>query len=97
MYEGYPGAAQDILSIPRKGAGVQALADGLRKLGLEFDKSATHDELDAITCAYVGLLHMKNKSELIGTETEGQILLPRKASPPNSSPGKRKILETRLD
>ena len=64
VYEGYPGASQDILGIPRKGVGVQALADGLRNLGLDFDKSATHDELDAITCAYVGLMYVKNQSEL---------------------------------
>ncbi|MGI0092396.1 MAG: DUF429 domain-containing protein [Nitrososphaerales archaeon] len=77
VYEGYPGAAQDILKIPRKGAGVQGLAEGLRSLGLEFSKSATHDELDAITCAYIGLMHFTSRSELIGREEEGQILLPR--------------------
>lgn len=77
IFEGYPGAAQDILGIPRKGEGVEALAEGLRNLGLEFRKDATHDELDAVTCAYVGLLHIANQSELIGDEQEGQILLPR--------------------
>jgi uncharacterized protein len=76
VYEGYPGAAQDILGIPRKGVGLKALADGLRALRLEFDPSATHDELDAITCAYVGLLYVKNQTELIGNTSEGQILLP---------------------
>lgn len=76
VYEGYPGAAQDILGIPRKGKGVPALASGLSALGLKFSSDATHDELDAITCAYVGLMHTKNWSELIGVEDEGQILLP---------------------
>lgn len=76
VFEGYPGGAQDILEIPRKGESVAALAQGLRSLGLEFDDKASHDELDAITCAYVGLLHLKGKSELIGAENEGQIVLP---------------------
>lgn len=77
VFEGYPGAAQDILGIPRKGESVEALGEGLRGLGLEFRKDATHDELDAITCAYVGLMHLENHSELIGDADEGQILLPR--------------------
>jgi predicted nuclease with RNAse H fold len=77
VFEGYPGASQDILKIPRKGAGVMALAVGLRSLGLPVEDSTTHDELDAITCAYVGLLYLKGGSELIGDEAEGQILIPR--------------------
>jgi uncharacterized protein len=77
VYEGYPGASQDILKIPRKGAGVKALAEGLRSLGLSVDDSATHDELDAITCAYVGMLYLNGCTELIGDEDEGQILIPR--------------------
>lgn len=75
IYEGYPGAAQDILKIPRKGKGVVALAEGLCSLGLKFNH-ASHDELDAITCAYVGSLHLKGMADLIGSKEEGQILLP---------------------
>lgn len=76
VFEGYPGAAQDILNIPRKGKGVAALAKGLRSLDIEFDYKASHDELDAITCALVGIMHLKGRSELIGSKDEGQILLP---------------------
>ncbi len=76
VFEGYPGAAQDILGVPRKNAGINSLMDGLRRYGLNFRKSATHDELDAITCAYVGMLYFDSKTELIGEQDEGQILLP---------------------
>jgi uncharacterized protein len=76
VYEGYPGASQDCLGIPRKGRGLQALSDGLRSLGLQFNQNATHDELDAITCAYVGWLSLNEAAELIGFANEGQILLP---------------------
>lgn len=76
VFEGYPGAAQDILNIPRKGKGIAALANGLRSLDIEFDDKASHDELDAITCAFVGIMHLKGRSELIGSKDEGQILLP---------------------
>ena len=76
VFEGYPGAAQDILKIPRKGVSVEALANGLRSLAIEFSDNASHDELDAITCAYVGISHLKRRSELIGSKDEGQILLP---------------------
>jgi len=76
VFEGYPGAAQDILQVPRKTRGVTALSNGLKEMGLVFDEAANHHELDAITCAYVGFLYLHNKSELIGSVEEGQILLP---------------------
>jgi predicted nuclease with RNAse H fold len=75
VFEGYPGGAQDIMGIPRKNKGVDALAAGLRGLGLAVD-GLTHDELDAVTCAYVGLLYLKGGAELIGDRDEGEMLLP---------------------
>jgi predicted nuclease with RNAse H fold len=75
VYEGYPGGAQDVLGLPRKGAGVEALAKGLRGLGLHVGVW-THDELDAVTCAYVGLLYLEGRAELIGDSDEGEMLLP---------------------
>jgi len=75
VYEGYPGGAQDVLGLPRKGAGVEALANGLRGLGLGVGVW-THDELDAVTCAYVGLLYLGGRAELIGDSDEGEMLLP---------------------
>ena len=76
VFEGYPGAAQDLMSIPRKGVSKDLLSAGLRRIGLRIEDGATHDELDAVTIAYVGLLHLRGKSELIGNVEEGQIMLP---------------------
>lgn len=75
VFEGYPGGAQDVLGVPRKGRGVGALAEGLRRLGLRVDVW-THDELDAATCAYVGLLYLQGAAELVGDKREGEMLLP---------------------
>ena len=57
VIQSYPGAAQDILGIPRKGAGEQWLKLGLLNLGFRGEdatKPVRHDELDAITSALVG-------------------------------------------
>ena len=59
------------MKIPRKAVSQTQLAGRLRKLGLDIKEEVTHDELDAVTCAYVGLMHLKGKSELIGDATEG--------------------------
>ena len=50
VIESYPGAAQDIMGIPRKGAGEKYLKQGLAEFGIvgPFEAEAvTHDELDA--------------------------------------------------
>ena len=50
VIESYPGAAQDIMGIPRKGAGVEYLRQGLADFGVRgsfVDNTVSHDELDA--------------------------------------------------
>lgn len=79
VVEGYPGASQDLLGIPRKQAGVTLLARGLRRLGLRGDlvaRSLTHDELDAVTVAWVGQEHLAGRSLVIGDPSEGVMVLP---------------------
>jgi predicted nuclease with RNAse H fold len=63
VIEVYPGGAQDVLGIPRKQRSLNRLKNGLKKLGVEglAGKLSDH-ELDAVTCAYVGLLFLKGKS-----------------------------------
>lgn len=81
VIESYPGAAQDIMRIPRKGAGLNWLRLGLREFGIVGDEEiakATHDELDAITSALVGVFHWVGMSEELGTEEEEPLILPRK-------------------
>lgn len=79
VIESYPGAAQDIMQIPRKGAGLALLTQGLEGFGIEGDFNATvvkHDELDAITSAVVGAFHLVGLSEPLGPEDEGPLIVP---------------------
>ena len=49
VIESFPGAAQDVLGIPRKQKGLEKLRKGLIKFGVKGDvrkKDITHDELD---------------------------------------------------
>ena len=79
VIESYPGAAQDIIAIPRKRAGLNYLADALVEFGINdkfTDKNLTHDELDAITSAIVGLFFWTGKFEAIGNFEEEYLIIP---------------------
>lgn len=79
VIESYPGAAQDIISIPRKQAGLDYLADGLQEFGLtgEFiDIPVSHDELDAITSAIVGHFFWVGMYEGLGNVDEEFLIVP---------------------
>lgn len=79
VIESYPGAAQDIMRIPRKGAGIQWLQQGLREFGIRGDcisGAVTHDELDAVTSALVGTFHLSGLVEELGTEREPPLIVP---------------------
>jgi predicted nuclease with RNAse H fold len=78
--EAYPGGAQDLLGIPRKGAGTERLRTALLRLGFTGsveDPAITHDELDAILCAYTGREHLAGRSLVLGDPAEGTLVLPR--------------------
>jgi predicted nuclease with RNAse H fold/dephospho-CoA kinase len=78
VIESYPGAAQDIMRIPRKGAGVEWLKLGLTDFGVIGDLSAaSHDELDAITSALVGSFHWAGLVEAMGTAEEPPLIIPK--------------------
>jgi len=80
VIESYPGAAQDIMRIPRKGAGEEWLKLGLKNFGVKGEylkKKVTHDELDAITSALVGTFHLAQLSEELGTTAEPPLIIPR--------------------
>lgn len=80
VIESYPGAAQDVMRIPRKGAGEEWLKLGLKNFGIQgkYTKSkVTHDELDAITSALVGTFHLAELSEALGTTNEPPLIIPR--------------------
>ena len=79
VIESYPGAAQDIMQIPRKQSGLQHLTNGLSEFGIEGDfteELVTHDELDAITSALVGLFFWVGKIEALGDPDEDYLFIP---------------------
>ena len=78
VIEIYPGAAQDIWRIARKQGGLSRLRRGLEKLGLKgLERNMNGDELDAVTGALVGRLYLKGKAEVLGSFSEGAIVIPR--------------------
>jgi dephospho-CoA kinase len=79
VIESYPGAAQDIMSIPRKQAGLDYLVEGLKEFGLtgEFLQTpVSHDELDAITSAVVGHFFWVGMFEALGNPDEEYLIIP---------------------
>lgn len=78
VIEVYPGGAQDVLGIPRKGEGREGLLEGLRRVGLEgLPPDASDHELDAATAALVGALFLAGLCEGLGEPGEGVIVMPR--------------------
>jgi predicted nuclease with RNAse H fold/dephospho-CoA kinase len=79
VIESYPGAAQDIMGIPRKGAGEEFLKLGLVDFGILgrfINESVRHDELDAITSALVGYFFFAGKYEALGGDSEDPLIVP---------------------
>jgi predicted nuclease with RNAse H fold/dephospho-CoA kinase len=79
VIESYPGAAQDIMGIPRKGAGIHWLQQGLAGFGITgafVDDLPSHDELDAITSALVGTFLLNGRFEALGGEGESPLIVP---------------------
>jgi predicted nuclease with RNAse H fold len=82
VIESYPGAAQDILGIPRKKASLEELKQGLFRAGIQGDfvtSKVTHDEVDAITSALVGLFYLADDYMALGTPSEEFLIVPRSA------------------
>jgi len=82
VIESYPGAAQDILGIPRKKASLEELKQGLFRAGITGDfvtTKVTHDEVDAVTSALVGLFYLADDYMALGTASEDFLIVPRSA------------------
>jgi histidinol phosphatase-like PHP family hydrolase/predicted nuclease with RNAse H fold/dephospho-CoA kinase len=79
VIESYPGAAQDILCIPRKQKSLDLLREGLRRLGLRGKglDTLSHDEMDAITSAIVGRYFEADLFEPMGIPREAQLIVPK--------------------
>ena len=79
VIESYPGAAQDIMRIPRKRASQDQLRAGLERFGLRGIRPAgllAHDELDAITSAVVGVFYLADLFEPLGNDEEDYLIIP---------------------
>ena len=79
VIESYPGAAQDILGIPRKKTSLKHLAEGLRRFGyagLASQPDVSHDELDAATSALVAQFMLAGYWEALGNAEEDYLVVP---------------------
>ena len=79
VIESYPGAAQDILGIPRKKTSLKHLVEGLRRFGYESltgESNVSHDELDAATSALVGQFMLAGYWEALGSLEEDSLIVP---------------------
>jgi predicted nuclease with RNAse H fold len=81
VIEVYPGMAQDVMGIPRKGTSVGGLRLGLYRSGIRGiprKRRVTHDELDAVTCAHVALMHLDGATEVMGPGVPLPLVLPQR-------------------
>ena len=81
VIEVYPGMAQDVMGIPRKGASIAGLRLGLYRAGIRGiprKRRVTHDELDAVTCAHVALMHLDGATEVMGPGVPLPLVLPQR-------------------
>jgi uncharacterized protein YprB with RNaseH-like and TPR domain/predicted nuclease with RNAse H fold len=80
VIESYPGAAQDMMRIPRKRASQERLRAGLVRFGVRGIRRpdlVTHDELDAVTSAVVGAFYLADAYEPMGTPEEDYLIVPQ--------------------
>jgi predicted nuclease with RNAse H fold len=80
VIESFPGAAQDMLGMPRKQKGVEKLRKALVKCGIKGDiekKAVSDHELDAVTSALVGLFYLEGNYTAIGDPEEVLMILPK--------------------
>ncbi len=81
VFEVYPGATYDLFGVPRKDkARILSWASGIVDLGGRGDAGDyTQDELDALAAAITMKLYSEGKADAIGSEQEGQIIVPKPA------------------
>src|SRR6266508_6920896 len=73
------------MRIPRKRASLLDLASGLRAFGVSLAERGgiTHDELDAVTAAVVGLFFWSGRFEALGHDDEEQLIVPGREMDPS--------------
>ncbi len=79
VIESYPGAAQDILGLPRKRVDLRALEIDLMNMGINPKSTRqiiSHDEIDALTSALVAYFYLEGQYEAIGNNEEDYLIVP---------------------
>lgn len=79
VIESYPGAAQDIMGLPRKRADLTGLKVDLINMGIEpksDEETVSHHEIDALTSALVGYFYLAGQFEALGNEDEEYLIIP---------------------
>lgn len=88
VIESYPGVAQDILSIRRKQNGLEHLKNSYKNFGITGEylmaEKISHDELDAISSALVGLFYLNGQYVALGNEAEDYLIVPSVAPAPGT-------------
>lgn len=88
VIESYPGVAQDILSIRRKQNGLEHLKNSYKNFGITGDyftaQKVSHDELDAISSALVGLFYLNGQYVALGNDKENFLIVPSVAPAPKT-------------
>jgi predicted nuclease with RNAse H fold len=78
IVEVYPGAAQDLLKIPRKQKGLEKLREGLEGVGINgLSDEMNVQELDAVASALVGKMYVEGNYLSIGDPEEVLMILPK--------------------
>lgn len=80
VIEVHPASTRKALNMPTKDW--KMIQTILVSAGLEGDlrtRTLTEHEIDAVTAALTGYLHLQQKTELIGDEEEGYIVVPKKS------------------
>jgi hypothetical protein len=73
-----PAQRKIILRMPRKGKGLDLLEKSLIAFVIKgLTPGMSGDELDAVTCALVGILYLQDKYQAIGNPDEILMILPR--------------------
>lgn len=81
VIECFPGAAQDVVQLPRKRTDESLLKEGLARFGIKGpfrNENVCHDELDAITASLVGQFFISGYYEPIGIPEENDMIIPQK-------------------
>lgn len=77
VIETYPGAAQDLLGMPRVKRNKKKLLRDLKKFGINLPSCLSEHELDALTCALVARMYLDKQYLALGDRKEILMILPK--------------------